>query len=148
MEVLHWLHYLDSFEGLIVTLGLLLTAYTIRKDERARQISNMLTINERYDQLWGRLLMNPELQRILKTDVDLNRYPVSGAESLFVKMLILHLDTMRRASCEGMFVKLKGLKSDVKNFMSRPIAKFVWERLKPFQDDDFVEFVEQCLSEK
>jgi hypothetical protein len=62
-------------------------------------------------------------------------------------MLFLHLDTERRVSREGMFAKIKGLKSDVKDFMSLPIPKIVWERLKPPQDRDFVEFIEQCLRE-
>lgn len=148
MEVFHWLHYLDSFEGLIVTLGLLLTAYTIRKDERARQVSNLIAIHERYEHLWGRLFEKPELGRILKSDVDVKAQPVSDTEQLFVKMLLLHLDTVRRASSEGMLVKIKGLKADVKDFISLPIPKIVWERLKPHQDPDFVAFVEDCRGEK
>jgi hypothetical protein len=148
MEVLHWLHYLDAFEGLIVTLGLLLTAYTIHKDERARRIANLLAIHERYDHLWSRLFTNPELQRILKKDVDVNRQPVSDEEALFVKMLFLHLDTVRRATREGMFVKLQGLKADVKDFMALPIPKLVWEQMKPFQDNEFVAFVEGCLRQE
>jgi hypothetical protein len=148
MEVLHWLHYLDAFEGLIVTLGLLLTAYTIHKDERARKIANLLTIHERYDHLWSRLFTNPELQRVLKKDVDVNRHPVSDEEVLFVKMLFLHLDTVHRAAREGMFVKIQGLKSDIKDFMALPIPKRVWERLKPFQDENFVTFVEKCLTQE
>ncbi len=148
MEVLHWLHYLDSFEGLIVTLGLFLTAFTIHKDERARKIANMLAIHERYDRLWTRLFTNPELQRILKKDVDVNRKPVTDEEMLFVKMLFLHLDTVRRATHEGMFVKLQGLKRDVADFMSLSIPRSVWQRIKPFQDDDFVEFINECVGEK
>jgi len=53
-----------------------------------------------------------------------------------------------KSNREGMFVKLQGLRADVKDFMSLPIPKRVWERLKPFQDDEFVAFVEECLSEK
>lgn len=145
MEVLHWLHYLESFEGLIVTLGLLLTAYTIRKDERARRISNTLIIYERFDQLWGKIFSNTDLERILKEDVDLQKQPVSAQESVWVKMMLLHLDVVRRASREGMFIKLEKLKFDVRQFMSRPIAKAVWERLKPFQDNEFIVFVEDCM---
>lgn len=77
MEVFHRLHYLDSFEGLIVTLGLLLTAYTIRKDERARQVSNPIAIYERYDRLWSMLFEHPQRSRILKPVVDINQQPVS-----------------------------------------------------------------------
>ena len=63
-------------------------------------------------------------------------------------MLFLHLDIVCRTTREGMFVKLQGLKADVKDFMSLPIPQRVWERLKPFQDKDFVVFVEECLRQE
>jgi len=47
---------------------------------------------------------------------------------------------VHRTTREGMFSKLRGLKSDMKDFMSLSIPKRVLERLKPFQDNDFVAF--------
>lgn len=46
-----------------------------------------------------------------------------------------------------MFVKLEGMQKDIKAFFSLPIPKAVWEQVKPFQDEDFVEFVENSLAE-
>jgi len=74
--------------------------------------------------------------------------PVSNDEALLVKMIFVHLGTVRRASSEGMVVKIKGLKGDVKDLMSLRIAKIALEGLKPRQDRDFVEFIKQCMRGK
>ena len=128
--------------------GLLFTAHAIRRDEKARAITNTIAINEQYSQIWHEFYERPELARILKRDVDLNQQPVSNDETLFVKTLLLHLDTVHRAMEAGLFIKIKGLQSDIRFFLSLPIPKAVWEKIKPFQDGEFVTFVENCLKEK
>jgi len=84
------------------------------------------------------------LARVLKPDVDLNKEPISNEEGLFVKMLILHLDTVRQAIKAGMFVKIEGLQQDVREFFALPIPKTVWNGVKKFQNADFVEFIESA----
>ena len=138
-------HWFDLLQTVGIVGGLLLAAYTTRRDERARQITNMLAVNERYVSVWGKLSEQPQLARILKPDVDLDKNPVSDEELVFVKTLLLHLDTVRRAAEAGLFVKIKGLKSDIRSFLSLPIPKAVWNKIKQFQDEDFVKFVESAL---
>jgi hypothetical protein len=147
MEAANWIpqHYFDLFQTVGIVGGLLLTAYAVRKDERARKITNLIALNERHDYIWSKFYDRPELARILKKDVDLNRQPISDEEWLFAKMLIIHLDTVRRAVKAGMFIEIKGIKSDVREFLRLPIPKMVWEKIRPFQDEDFVEFVETTL---
>ncbi len=48
----------------------------------------------------------------------------------------------------GLFTEIKGLKSDIRFFLALPIPKAVWKKIRPFQDEDFVAFVENCLNEK
>jgi hypothetical protein len=86
------------------------------------------------------------LARVLEKRVDLEVQPASLQEWLFVKLLILHLDTVYHAMKAEMFVSLEGLQKDIKEFFSAPIPWTIWEKLKPFQDEDFVEFVERCRS--
>jgi hypothetical protein len=138
-------HWFDLFQTVGIVGGLLFTAYAVRKDERARKITNLIALNERHDYIWSKLYERPELARILKKDVDLNRQPISDEEWLFAKMLIIHLDTVRRAAKAGMFVEIKGIKSDIRDFLRLPIPKMVWEKIRPFQDEEFVEFVETAL---
>jgi hypothetical protein len=148
MWVLNWLveHWLDLIQTVSIVGSLLFAAHTIRKDERARTISNTIALNEQYTQIWHEFYERPALSRILKKDVDLEK-PVSDEETLFVKTLILHLDTVRRAMKAGIFAKIQGLQNDVRDFFVLPIPKIVWEKIKLFQDKDFVAFIDDCLKD-
>jgi hypothetical protein len=75
--------------------------------------------------------------------VDLDELPVTTREWVFVKMLILHLDNVRRAMNVGMFVKLQGLQKDIQEFFALPIPKAVWKRLRPFQEEGLVALIEK-----
>jgi hypothetical protein len=147
MEASQWIggHWFDLLQSAGIIGGLLFAAHTLRKDERARAISNTIAINEQYSRIWHEFYERPALARILKKDADVNRQPVSGEEALFVKTLILHLDTVRRAMTAGIFTEIQGLRKDTRDFFTLPIPKAVWEKITPFQDKDFVAFVESAL---
>ncbi len=140
-------HWLDLLQTIGIVGGLFFTAYAVRKDERARKISNLIAAKQQYREIWEALYENPKLFRVLKTDVDLENQPVADDEWLFVKFIILNLDTIYRAMNMGMFVKLEGLQKDVREFFSAPIPIVVWGKLKPLQDQDFAAFVEKCFPE-
>jgi hypothetical protein len=141
-------HWFDLIQSVGIIASLLFSAYTTRKDERARRIGNLIAVNDEYRHIWREFYGQPRLSRVLKHDVDLNKEPISDEEWLFVKMLILHLDNVRRAIKARMFVKIEGLREDVRDLFALPIPKAVWEKIKPFQDKDFVAFIEDCLKEK
>jgi hypothetical protein len=138
-------HWFDLLQSAGIIGSLLLTAHTLRKDGQARTVSNTIAINEQYSRIWHEFYERPALSRILKKDVDLNRQPVSDEEARFVKTLILHLDTVRRTMAAGIFTEIQGLRKDIRDFFTLPIPKAVWEKIKPFQDRDFVAFVESAL---
>jgi hypothetical protein len=141
-----WLseHWYNLAQTVGIIGGLIFTALSIRKDQKARAITNAIAINEQYSQIWHEFYERPELGRIMKTDVDLNQQPVSNDEALFVKTLLLHLDVVRRTMKAGIFIKIQGLQKDIRDFITLPIPNAVWEKIKPFQDEDFVAFVESC----
>ena len=85
------------------------------------------------------------MSRVLQKDVDLKSKPVTDQEWLFVKMLILHLDTVRRAMNAGLFVEIKGLESDVREFFSLPVPQAVWHIVKPLQNKDFAAYIDSAL---
>jgi len=149
MEAINWAgqHWLDLLQSVGIVAGLWFTAYTIRKDERARKITNLITIAQHHREIWGELYARPELSRILDRDADLVKRPISDEEHLFVNTVILHLDTVRRAMKEGMFVTLEGMRQDIRGFFSRPIPNAVWERTQGLQDSEFVRFIESCRHE-
>jgi hypothetical protein len=145
MGVSQWFaeHGFDLIQAVCVVGSLLFAAYTFHKDEKSRRIANLLAIQQEYCDIWQALYDRPELARVLQQDADLNTHPVTVQEWLFVKMLILHLDNVRRAMETDVFVNLSGLKRDVEEFFALPIPKATWQRLKPFQDRRFVEFIEE-----
>ena len=147
MEVSQWLegHWFELLQTAGILAGLFFTAYTVRQDERARRITNLLSIKQQHREIWREQYERPQLFRVRKKDVDLKIEPVSDEEALFVTLLILHLDTVYRAIKSGMFVKIEGMRLDLKEFFSAPIPKSVWENLKPQQDEEFVSFVESIL---
>jgi hypothetical protein len=146
METFRWFaeHWFESVETLGVVGSLLFTAYIAHKDERSRQISNMFAVNERHDFIWSQL-GEPGLARVRQKDVNLREQPVTDREWAFVTMLLLHLDTVRRALQAGLFITLDGLQSDIRYFLSLPIPRAVWETIRPFQDKEFIELVERAL---
>lgn len=147
METIRWLgeHWFDLFQTLGVVGGLFFTAHSVRKDTKARQISNLISLNDRHDYIWSKFYEQPELGRILTSGVDLRKQPISEEEMLFTKMLLIHLDTVRRSIKAGMLIEIRELKKDVKDFMALPIPNTVWNKIKPFQDAEFIKFVENAL---
>jgi len=144
---LHWIatRWFDLAQTFGIIAGLLFTAHTVREDEEARKIANLIAVKQQYREIWQELYNRPQLFRVLKKDVDLKEKPISDEEWLFVKMLILHLDSVHRATKAKVFVTLEGLQQDIRDFFASPIPKAVWERLKPLQDKDFVDFIEVSL---
>lgn len=106
----------------------------------------MIAIADQHRQIWKELYERPKLSRVLEKATDLHKEPVSHEEELFVTLLILHLDKVHRAMKAGMFITLEGLQKDIEGFLSLPIPRAVWEKIKPLQDRDFVKFIEVSLS--
>jgi hypothetical protein len=148
MEVSAWFgqHWFDLLQTAGIVGGLFFTAYALRKDEKARRIGNSIAINEQHRKTWRVLYEYPELARVLSKDLDLKAEPISPREELFVTGLILHLNTVHQAMQHGEFIKLEGLQRDVEEFFSLPIPHAVWQRVKRFQDQHFVTFIEASMN--
>lgn len=148
MEASQWFtaHWFELTETLSVVGSLLFTAHAFEKDKKSRTISNLVALKQQYGHIWQEMYEQPELARVLEEEVDLAAQPVSTQERLFVQMLVMHLDTVWRAMAADMFVKLQGLQKDVRELFALPIPKAVWEKMKPFQDDEFSAFVDSCLN--
>jgi hypothetical protein len=147
MGALHWIqeHWTDLLQNIGIIGGLVFSAYALRKDEKARRIGNLIAITRQYREIWKELYERPTLSRVLKKEVDLNQEPLSEEEALFVNLLILHLSCVYQAVKEGMFVALEGLQSDTKEFFSLPVPRAAWEKMKPFQNQDFVKLIETSM---
>lgn len=130
-----------------ITIGLLLTAYTIWREERAQKIANRISIANQYLDITADLFRHPRLHRVMRTDVDLETEPITDEEMLHVKRRIIHLNTVYQAARAGKFVRVEGMRADIRNFFSLPIPRAVWDRVRDVQDEDFAVFVDGCLGE-
>lgn len=139
-------HGLDLLQSVGIAGSLFFSSYATWKDEQARRISNALAIHAQYREIWRELYERPELSRVLDEGADLSAKPLSTGEELFVRNLILHLGTAFRVMQYGEFVRLSGLHQDIREFFTLPIPRAIWSRLKPFQNRDFVGFIEDVLS--
>jgi hypothetical protein len=147
MEILlHWIreHGFDLVGTVGVIASLSFTTFTVRKDEKARNISNLLALTSEHRDIWTAFYERPSLARVLSTKVDVRQDPVTDEESIFVTFLILHLSATYEAIQAGVFSTGQAVAEDIRWFFSLPIPQDVWERSKPFQDKAFAAFVDEC----
>jgi hypothetical protein len=104
-------------------------------------------VTKAHRDLWTALYVKPELVRIIRKQVDLQKAPPTPAELLFVHLLILHLRSSFKARQAGMEFSDDAVAADIRWFFARPIPRLAWERSKQFQDPEFVSFVESCFEE-
>lgn len=129
---------------LIETGGFFGIGAALFMNARARRAANLIQLTQQHRDLWERIYLQPELSRILRPTVDLEKAPVTAEEELFVIFLILHLGNSFYVSRSGFHLP-RGIRKDVEYLFALPIPYAVWRKVRDLQDEDFVRFVERCL---
>jgi hypothetical protein len=147
MEVFHWAaqNWFDLLQSLGIIGGLLFTCAAFKDDTKARRTANLIEITKAHREIWTELYDRPELTRVSDRAVDLEHAPMKPAEELFIGLLILHLNTSFQAMKAGVFISPDGLRKDIGQFFSAPMARIVWTKMRALQDGDFIRFVESCF---
>jgi len=127
-----------------VLTGILFGILTIRDDTKTRRISNLLAITSNHRELWQWYSESSFLKRVLDEKVNLLEKPVTRGEAEFVNMVILHTSSAHYAMIDRLVIDLERLREDVHDFFILPIPTAVWEKSKKYQNEDFVEFIEEC----
>ena len=150
MGIREWFlqNWFNLFSAIGIIAGLWFTAFSLRSETKTRRIANLLTITANHREIWKEFLTNPKLARIRDASTDLEKQPVTDAERVFVTMIILHISSVYYAMKDELVVKLEGLRRDVAQFLSLPIPKAIWERMKVFQNEALVRFIEECRNSK
>jgi hypothetical protein len=138
----NWFNLLSAI-GIVASL--LFTAVSLRSETRTRRIANLLTLTHNHRELWSELFARPSLRRVIDANPDLSKLPITLDEEFYVNMLIQHLGSAFQALRSGLIIQPEGLREDVRRFFSLPIPRDIWEKLKVFQNNEFVQFVEECL---
>jgi hypothetical protein len=150
MAVVAWLgqHWfaLTQTAGIIAALGV--AAAGLLLDAKARRVGNLIALTDRHRTLWERMCSDRKLARILDPAADPKSSPVTPEEELFVIFLILHLANTYFTMKTGLLKQPQGLCKDVQLLFSLPIPRKVWRQVRDLQDEPFVKFVEDCLTDQ
>ncbi len=141
-------HWIDVLQSIGIVAGLFTTAYTLHEEAEARRVANLFTVTKNHREIWSLVIDKPALGRVLDSDVDLIRQPVTELERLFVRFLILHLATSFEARKRRMFFVEEGLPIDIAEFFNLPIPAAIWDKLRRYQQLDFVEYVEDIAKRR
>jgi hypothetical protein len=149
MEILHWItnHGTGLLESGGIIGSLLFTAVTLHRDARSRHTANLITLTAQHRDIWERFYDKPHLSRIRNPKVNLKRQPPTRDETLFVNLLILHLNCRYQAIKRDEITRPEGLGMDVGAFYSLPIPHYVWQQRKNLHDSDFVAFVDHAIAQ-
>lgn len=113
---------------------------------RGRRIANLIDLTAGHRDIWAQFDRRPQLARVLNPKADVTRKAVTDSERIFVTLIILHLSSVYHTLENALSVTPEGLRQDVKSLFSLPIPNAVWEKMKTLQDQEFVRFVDECVS--
>ena len=147
MEVTRWLvHHSESLlESIGIIGGLIFTGVGLHRDSKARRIGNLIGLTQQQRDIWNRAMEEPELIRVQAAERDVVKEPPTTREKLFVRSLVIYLATVHRAVRLDELLRPHGMERDIRDFFSSPLPRVVWNDLRPYQDPDFVKFVEEQL---
>jgi hypothetical protein len=147
MKVYHWVleHGFDVIGALGIIGGLVFTAISFRSEAKTRRVANLLTLTQNHHELWKVFFKDFDVARVLDPNADVAKQPITIGESAYINVMIQHLSSVHRAMQTDLTIKPEGVKNDVRDFFALPLPKAFWSMARPFQNQDFAEFVEQCL---
>ena len=150
MEIGGWVsqNWFNLFSAIGIIAGLWFTAFSLRSETKTRRVANLLTITANHREIWKEFLNNPKLARVRDAAADTAKQSVTDAERVFVNLVIQHINSVYYAMSDQLVVKYEGLRRDIAQFFSLPIPKSVWEKMKVFQNDALVRFIEECRNWK
>ena len=148
----NWFYILSSVVGFG---GLWFSAFAIHNDARARKeetkarkVANLLAITASHREVWKIFLYHNELMRVRDNSADTAKHPITHAEQVFVNLVIQHVNSVYYTINDQFVVEYDGFRRDIAQFFSLPIPREVWGKIKIYQNDKFVAFVESCRNLK
>lgn len=140
----NWFNLLSS-AGIIGSLCF--TAFSLRSETKTRRIANVIAITANHRDIWEEYLRTPSLSRVLDPAADVVKQPVTPGEEMFVNLVISHVNSVYYATNNELVIKWQNWRKDVAQFLSLPIPKAVWTKVKLLQNQDFAAFIESSLKQ-
>lgn len=150
MEIGGWVsqNWFNLLSAVGIIGSLFFTAVALRSETKTRRIANLLAITANHREVWHEFLNNREMARVRDASADTAKQPITDREWIFVTMVIHHMSSVYYAMSDRLVIKVEGLRRDIAQFLSLPIPREIWEKIKVLQNDDFVAFVESCRNWK
>jgi hypothetical protein len=145
-----WLNenWLNLFSSVGIIGSLWFTAVSLHSETKTRRVSNLLSVTANHREIWKIYLDDKQLARIRDASADTREQPITEAERVFVGLVIHHISTVYFSTKDQLVVKFEGWRRDIAQFLSLPIPREVWDKIKVLQNDDFAAFVESCRNWK
>lgn len=134
-------NWFDVLQSVFIVGGFLLSYFSIRRDSRSRKIGHLLQLNQSHRDIWGKTYTQPELLRIRKTEVDIQKHPITEAERRLAIEVILHIYLVYEAIQHKQLDKNEAEK-DIADYLKLPIPNAVWQDIKGYHNKQFVNYID------
>ena len=139
----HWLPVLQA-TGIVGSL--VFTGCSLRLNTRVQKVQTLINLTQQHRSLWLKSLDSPKLQEILSEDPLERPVSITRDQKIFVNLLLLHLTSTLFAVRKGVVEKPAGLDADIREFLSLPVPRAVWEEYKPMRDKDTLRYVDSIFA--
>lgn len=140
-------NWFDLLQTTFIVAGFVLSYIAIRGDTKSRKVAHLLQIVQSHRDIWTKTYTHPELLRIRKEDVDLEKHPISEAERRMSQEVIMHIFAVYEAIQNKQLDKGE-MEKDIVDYISRPIPNAVWQDVKRYYKKKFVKFIDKLLSKE
>jgi len=111
------------------------------KSIQNNKISNSNSIINAHREIWMNYIQNEKLHRILKSNLNLQLYPITLQERKFIQIILIHAQNCFRSKKYNLYFVPNKFKEDINNFLSNQIPNEVWQKTKQFYDKDFCDII-------
>ncbi len=139
-------HWLPALQATGIVGSLLFTGFSLRLNTRVQRVQTLINLTQQHRTLWLKTLDSPKLQKILSEDPSKEPFTITLDEKIFVNLVLLHLTSTLFAVRKGVVDKPAGLDTDIREFLSLPIPRSIWEEYKPLRDKGTIRYVDSIFA--
>jgi len=146
-ECLSWIT--DNWKDVVTVLGSLVggwiavAAFQRNRERDIKEDQNALS--KAHENLWSNVRDKPELRRVLLTEVDLGKKPLTTQEEVFLNLVFVHFERGWEAAKTNKILTMEAYTADVRGFFALPLPRAAWEKIKKTHNPKFVRFVDKAL---
>jgi len=138
-------NWFDLLQTVFILVGFVLTYRANRSDVRSGKLEHLLSLSQSYREIWNKTYSQPELLRIRKSEVDLEKNPITEAERRIVKETILHIYTIYVA-IENKQLDEGEMSKDISDYLRLPIPNIIWQEGQRYYPKRFQKFINDLLN--